>query len=172
MSIKINNSYSEVHHLYSGVAQGSVLEPVLLSIYIRFYSLIENEGFEINGFADDHQIHASFTPSFEHHYLVTKPNNIFSTVNIWTSKYFLKLNPRKSQIIIFCTKTLKRQLNINRFFLYNTCIRFSNTVSNLGFILDGHLNFEQQVSNCESSILASIKSIARIKFYLTKKYLF
>ena len=61
MSIKINNSYSEIHHLYSGVAQGSVLGPVLLSIYVRsFYSLIENEGLEINGFADDHQIHASF----------------------------------------------------------------------------------------------------------------
>ena len=149
MSIKINNSNSEVHYLYSGVAQGSVLGPALFNIYIRpFYTLIENEGFEIKGFADDHQIYALFAPSFEHHYSVTKLNNIFSIVNIWTSKYFLKLNPRKSQIIIFCTETLKRQLNIKGFFLNNTCIRFCNTVSNLGFILDSHLNFELQVNNC------------------------
>ena len=117
MSIKINNSYSEVHHLYSGVAQESVLGLALFNIYAHsFYTLIENEGFEIKGFADDHQMYASFAPSFEHHYLVTKFNNIFSTVNIWTSKYFLNLNPRKSQIIIFCTETLKRQLMIIGFF--------------------------------------------------------
>ena len=172
MSIKINNSYSEVHHIYSGVAQGSVLGPAVCNIYIRsFYTLIENEGFEIKGFADDHQIFASFAPSFEHGYLVTKLINIFSTVNIWTSKYFLKLNPRKSQIFIFCTETLTPQLNINGFFRDNTSIRFSNTVSNLGFILDSHLKLEQQVNNCVSSILASIKSIARTKYYLTKKEL-
>ena len=118
MSIKVNNSYSEVHHLYSGFAQGSILGPALFNIYIRsFYTLIENEGFEIKGFADDHQIYASFGPSFEHHYLVTKFNNIFSPVNIWTSKYFPKVNPRKSQIIICCNETLKRQLKINGFFL-------------------------------------------------------
>ena len=172
MSIIINNSYSEVHHLYFGVAQDSVLGPALFNIYVRsFYTLIENEGFEIKGFADNHQIYASFAPSFEHHYLVTKFNNIFSTVNIWTSKYFLKLNPRKSQIIIFCTETLKRQLKIIGFFLDNTCIRLSNTVSNSGFILDSHLNFKQQVNNCVSSIFASIKNIARIKYYLTTKKL-
>ena len=99
MSIKINNSYSEVHHLYSGVAQGSVLIPEACSIqYLHsFYTLIENERIEIKGFADNHQLYASFAPLFEHHYSVTKFNNFFLTVNIWTSKYFLKLNPRKSQ---------------------------------------------------------------------------
>ena len=83
LSVKINNSCSEVHQLHCDVTQGSVLGPALFNIYIRsFYTLIENEGFEIKGFAGDHQIYASFAPSFEHHYLVTKFNNIFSTVNI------------------------------------------------------------------------------------------
>ena len=56
-------------------------------LYTFFYTLIENEGLEIKGFAGNHQIYASFAPSFEHHYLVTKLNNIFSTVNIWTSDF-------------------------------------------------------------------------------------
>ena len=84
MSIKISNSYSEVHHLYSGVAQGSVLGPALLNIYIRsFYTLIENEGFKIKGFADDHQIYALFASLFEHYYLVTKLNNTFFNREHW-----------------------------------------------------------------------------------------
>ena len=77
------------------------------------------------------------------------------------------MNPLKSQIIVFCNDALKRQLNINGFFLGNSCIRFCDTVRNLGFTLDSHLTLEQQVKECVSSVFASIKSIARIK-HLTR----
>ena len=85
------------------------------------------------------------------------------------SKFFLKLNPPKSQIIVFCNDVLKRQLNFNGYFLGNFCIRFCATVRNLSFKLDSHLTLEQQVKKCVSSVFASIKSIARIKHLLTKK---
>ena len=87
------------------------------------------------------------------------------------SKYFLKLNPLKSQIIVFCSESLKHQFHINVFFLDNSCIRFCHAVKNLGCILDTHLTLEHQVNNCVSSIFSSIKNIARIKFFLTKKEL-
>ena len=85
------------------------------------------------------------------------------------SKFFLKLNPLKSQIIVFCNDALQRQLNINDFFLENSCIRFCDTMRNLGFALDSHLTLEQQVKECVSSVVASIKSIARIQYLLTRK---
>ena len=83
MSVKINDSYSEVHVLKSRVAQGSVLGPVLFNVYIRsFYKFIEREGFEIKGFADDHQIYASFAPTYQYQFLVTKLNSIFASVDL------------------------------------------------------------------------------------------
>ena len=169
MSVKVNDSYSEVHELKSGVAQGSVLGPVLFNVYIcSFYKFIEREGFEIKGFADDHEIYASFAPTYQYQFLVTKLNCIFASVDLWMSRFFLKLNPLKSQIIVFCNDALKRQLNINGFFLGNSCIRFCDTVRNLGFTLDSLLTLEQQVKECVSSVFASIKSIARIKHLLTR----
>ena len=45
-------------------------------------------------FANDHQIYVLFARSFEHHYSVTKAYDIFSTVNFYSSKYFL--NPLES----------------------------------------------------------------------------
>ena len=82
---------------------------------------------------------------------------------------FFKLNPLKSQIVLFYDDALKRQLNINGFFLGNSCIRFCDTVRNLGFTLDSHLTLEQQVKECVSSVFASIKSIALIKHLLRRK---
>ena len=55
------------------------------------------------------------------------------------------------------------------FFLGNSCIRFFDTVRNLGFTLDSHLILEQQVKECVLSVFASIKNIARIKHLLARK---
>ena len=58
---------------------------------------------------------------------------------------------------------------MNGFFLGNSCTRFCGTVRNLGFTLDSHLTLEQQVKECVSSVFASIKNIARIKHFLSRK---
>ena len=55
--------------------------------------------------------------------------------------------------IVFCNDVLKRHLNINGFFLRNSCRRFCDTVRNLGFTLDTHLTLEQQVKQCDSSVI-------------------
>ena len=125
MSVKVNDSHSKVHVLKFGVAEGSVLGPMLFKIYIRsFYKFIECEGFRVKGFADDHQIYASFAIIYQYQFLVTKLNCVLASVDLWMSKFFLKLNPLKSQIIVFCNYVLKLQLNINGIFLGDSFILY------------------------------------------------
>ena len=98
---------------------------MLFNVYIRsFYEFIERDGFEIKGFAGDHQIYASFAPTYQYQFLVTKLNCIFASVDLRMSKFFLKLNPLQSQIIVFCNDALKRQLNINGFFSWKFLYTF------------------------------------------------
>ena len=90
MLVKVNESYSKVHALKSAVALGSVFCPVLFNIYIRsLYKFVECESFEIKGFADDHQMHASFSPTYQYQFFVSKLECIFASIDLWMSTFFL-----------------------------------------------------------------------------------
>ena len=170
MRVKVNDSYSDIFYLEFGIPQGSVLGPVLFNIYIRsLYKYVENCGFNIKGFADDHQLYVSFTPNFQFHYLSQKINVVLNALTKWTDLFFLKLNPDKTQIIVFGPKSVKNNIHINGTFIDNdkSCIRFSSIVKNLGVLFDADMTFSAQVKQVVSSVFMNIKNISRIKSFLT-----
>ena len=173
--VKVNNSMSETIDLEFGVPQGSVLGPVLFNIYIRsFYSKIHSTKFEIEGFADDHQIYTSFIPSFQRSVLVDKINKCFETVKLWMNEYFLKLNSDKTKIILFTPSTfLQNNISIKGTFINNgfTCIRFSNNAINLGILLDKYLNFSAHVLKITKQCFMTISNLSKIRSFLDMEQL-
>ena len=84
--------------------------------------------------------------------------------------FFLKLNADKTQIIVFGPNAVTDKVCIHGTFVgENRCIRFSNTVSNLGVLLDSNLTFAAQVNKTVSAVFLSIKNISRISSFLTVK---
>ena len=165
--VRIGNEFSEVVILEFGVPQGSVLGPILFNIYIRsLYSHVERLGFSIKSYADDHQVYASFTPEFQYNMLTTNLNNIISSIYKWMNAFFLKLNPEKTQIIVFGSSDVLERISIHGHLLNNGCIRFCNDVKNLGFYLDSTLSCDYQVNEVVKSCFMSIKNISSIKHFL------
>ena len=172
MSVKINNEFSNPVLINSGIPQRSVLGPILFNIYVcSFYKYIESTGFAIKSFADDHQLYLSFCPTFQYSILVEKIKVIFCLIEKWMSCFFLKLNAAKSQIIVFSTDNLKKNISLNGTFINSSCVKFCNIVKNLGVLLDQKLTFEPQINKCVSSIYCTINLLSQIKHFLTNREL-
>ena len=165
--VKIGNSYSSVDILEYGVPQGSVLGPVLFNIYTRsFYSYVQSVGFEVEGFADDHQLRRPFNPAFQVKALGENIEKCLQAITLWMNEFFLRLNSSKTKILVVCSPTVKSKLHINGTFINGKCIRFVHSAKNLGVILDTELSFEAQIRKVTSSCFSTIRNISRIKGFL------
>lgn len=170
--VKIENDYSSEDILQYGVPQGSVLGPVLFNIYIRsFYTQVKSTGFDVEGFADDHQLRRTFTPLFQVTSLGEEIQKCFKTIGKWMNKYFLRLNPDKTKILVICPQSLQKSILINGSFINGKCIRFVSDAKNLGIILDSELSFQAQVKKVTSSCFTTIRKISRIKHFLKQEHL-
>ena len=169
--VRIGDCVSNTITIEFGVPQGSVLGPVLFNIYIRsLYSILVGTGFQIEGYADDHQVYKPFTPLFQVKVLTDDIPKCFDSISNWMLSYFLRLNPAKTKILVFGPDSVLQNITIHGVILHcGTCIRFSSTSKNLGVIFDSHLNFDAQVSSVIKKCYRSLRNLCKIKPYLTSK---
>ena len=103
---KNQNESSMPYWLEFGVPQGSVLGPVLFSIYtIPLGDIICKYNLHYHFYADDSQLYISFDPSqAEAECALHKLESCISEIHAWMSSNFLKLNDDKTEFIILGSK--------------------------------------------------------------------
>ena len=100
-AIKIGSTLSDLHELLFGVPQGSVLGPLLFSLYTTPLSKVigTHPDIKYHFYADDTQLfihisHKNAALAFN------KLNSCLLDVQKWMSSSMLKLNPDKTEFII------------------------------------------------------------------------
>ena len=122
-----------------------------------------------SSYADDTNIRIKLSLRFQYFIISHRIPEIMKEVHEWMDRYFLKINPKKTEIIFLCPPQFKNAEILGGVFIDNCCIRFNNTVKLLGVHIDSFLNFEKHVSSVASTSAYHLKNIAKIKRYLTKE---
>lgn len=153
-----------------GVPQGSVVGPFLFNIYIRnFIKIMQEKGFVIHGYADDHQILLSFQIDFQIAAIRNTIPNCLDFIASWMNKHFLKLNPTKSQVIIFHPGANHRQVVFDFLMLSDgSYLKISSEVHNLGVILDSSMSFSPFITSSIAQGYHLIRNISSIRKYLSR----
>ena len=87
----------------------------------------------------------------------------------WMNRHFLKINPDKTEIIVFLPYKFRNESLINGAFLGGDCIRFGQSVKNLGFNLDRFLYMDSHVDATVSYCYKLISDVARIRYLLSNE---
>ena len=170
--IKIGDQYSEMSELHYGVPQGSVLGPILFKIYIRsFYSHVAATKFNVEGFADDHQLIKQFLVTLQRKALGEDIVDCLKHIGEWMNAYFLKLNESKTKLLIMAPPSVQLQIVICSMFIGNDCIRFVDTAKNLGIMLDNILSFESQINKLVKGCFTTLKKLHQVKGFLSEEHL-
>ena len=133
------------------------------------YKLIEKQGFNTSGYADDNNAHQPFALTFQHNIITNELPNLMNQITDWMNSHFLKINPDKTEILLLLPNNLKDMHTINGTFIDDKCIRFSEKAKNLGFIFDKYLNMNAHVTDVVAYCYKLLGDVGRIRNLLSIK---
>jgi len=148
--VKVGNITSEPLPIKYGVPQGSVLGPLLFTIYINELpdSINDPNCFSIM-YADDTSIYA-FGSTLEEA-IATLEKQLINAAK-WLGNNSLKLNGKKSQIMYIGPKTAKLEENLPAVNVNGTSIDPQQSIKLLGVQVDNRLNFEEHAENMRAKV--------------------
>ena len=164
--IKIGSILSDAKKLLYGVPQGSVLEPILFSLYTTLLSkVIQNHpGISFQFYADDTQLYVHLA----HKNVASALDKLPRCLDVKRCLYMNKLNPDKTEFIVFGSKSQREKLNHS--FLVNilgNLISPVDAVRNLGVWFDSDLSFSCHVMKVCKACFAHVQDLKRLRGHLT-----
>ena len=165
--INIGSILSDAKRLLYGVPQGTVLGTILFSLYSTPLSRVIQNHPGISFYADDTQLYVNLTHKNVASAL-DKLSCCLEDIKRWLSTNKLKLNPDKTEFIVFSTKSHREKLNLS--FPVNILANLMSPVDavrNLGVWFNSDFSFSCHVMKVCKTCFAHVRDLKRLRGHLT-----
>lgn len=136
----IKDNFSNVVSVSSGTPQGGIMSALLFSLFINDLSEVVETSYHL--YADDSQLYCS-CPRTDVSQCIIKMNLTLEKLSAWANVNGITINPKKSQAILLCAKTI---INAPPIVFENRQIDYCETVISLGVKIDNKFTWSNHVN--------------------------
>lgn len=171
MFVNVLGHKSQVKDLNFSVPQGSCLGPVLFNYYTSTLPLsIEDLNLDLSGYADDHGVYTSFVPNAQAEFqALDRVERVLLSINEWMNSNRLKMNPSKTEFIVFGTPQQLAKAQCDSINVCGTNVKRARKIKSLGVWFDDSVSMKDHISDKIRIAMCNLINIRTIRPFLSIK---